>query len=297
MLWAGRHRHSPTGVLELILPSIESGEITVAAEVSPRSEEKLVQSLPRVRSAFDRCRVEPTDDEDTLELARRWLDRWKPLGDERTAGELISEELLREAFQLARQYLGDRASPGNLLDLLKETIRRRVAVASSGELRITTGDFVSTLAHLTGLPSSILDDRERLELPGLREFFQKRVLGQPEAVDCLLERVAMIKAGLTDPTRPLGVFLFAGPTGTGKTEIAKTLTEFLFGSPDRMIRLDMSEFNTQDSLTGILGDDDEFGKGTALVHQIRRQPFSLVLLDEFEKAHPIVWEPLPAGVR
>ena len=100
----------------------------------------------------------------------------------------------------------------------------------------------------------------------------------------------MIKAGLTDPRRPLGVFLFAGPTGTGKTEIAKTLAEFLFGSADRMIRLDMSEFQTPESLDNILGDRDRSRGTQALVHRIRRQPFSVVLLDEFEKAHPSVWD-------
>jgi ATP-dependent Clp protease ATP-binding subunit ClpC len=124
----------------------------------------------------------------------------------------------------------------------------------------------------------------------LRAFFERRVLGQPEAVDCLVERVAMVKAGLTDPTRPQGVFLFVGPTGTGKTEIAKTLAEFLFGSPERMIRLDMSELQTWESQARILGEADETSDSAALVNQIRKQPFSVVLLDEFEKAHPTVWD-------
>ncbi|HEY1404177.1 MAG TPA: AAA family ATPase, partial [Pyrinomonadaceae bacterium] len=114
---------------------------------------------------------------------------------------------------------------------------------------------------------------------------------QPEAVECLVERVAMVKAGLTDPTRPQGVFLFVGPTGTGKTEIAKTLAEFLFGSPERMIRLDMSEFQTPETLDRILGEQrDSAAESIALVNSIRKQPFAVVLLDEFEKAHPQVWD-------
>ncbi len=107
---------------------------------------------------------------------------------------------------------------------------------------ITVDELILTLTQLTGLPANILDDRQNLDLKGLRGFFEKRVLGQPEAVDCLVDRVAMIKAAVGDPTRPQGVFLFVGPTGTGKTEIAKALSEYLFGSPTRMIRLDMSEF-------------------------------------------------------
>ena len=119
-------------------------------------------------------------------------------------------------------------------------------------------------------------------------------LGQREAVECLVERVAMVKAHVTDPTRPFGVFLFAGPTGTGKTEIAKSLAEFLFGSPDRMIRLDMSEFQSEESLRRIFGAADGEGERgpaeSSLVHAIRKQPFSVVLLDEFEKAHQLIWD-------
>jgi ATP-dependent Clp protease ATP-binding subunit ClpC len=150
--------------------------------------------------------------------------------------------------------------------------------------------LIVTLTQLTGLPASILDDREGLDLQSLRDFFHGRVLGQSEATTCLVERVAMIKAGLTDPSRPQGVFLFVGPTGTGKTEIAKTLAEFLFGSPNRMLRIDMSELQTPESLDRILGEQKEMPENMALVNQIRNQPFSVILLDEFEKAHPNVWD-------
>ena len=100
----------------------------------------------------------------------------------------------------------------------------------------------------------------------------------------------MIKAGLTDPTRPLGVFLFLGPTGTGKTEIAKAFAEFLFGSPDRLVRLDMSEFQTPESLERLLADTTLDGHGAGLVSAVRSDPFSVVLLDEFEKAAEPVWD-------
>ncbi len=196
---------------------------------------------------------------------------------------------MREALQLAKQYLDEKAAPGNLLLLLEATDRRLLAEGrGAGEVKLD--DLLVTLSQLTGLPVQILDEREGLDLSELRAFFERRVLGQPEAVDCLVERVAMIKAGLTDPTRPQGVFLFVGPTGTGKTEIAKTLAEFLFGSPERMIRLDMSELQTWESQGRILGESDETSDSAALVNLIRKQPFSVVLLDEFEKAHPSVWD-------
>jgi ATP-dependent Clp protease ATP-binding subunit ClpC len=298
-MWAGRHRYSPTGVLDLLLPSIESGAVKIVGEVTPEAYEQLLRLRPKLRTAMQTCRVAPLSDADTLELGRRWAGRRgarangveeAPESDDTSRpAPLASERTLGEALQLAKQYLGDKAAPGNLL-LLRDATERRLRAEGGEAGGIELDDMLVTLSQLTGLPVQILDERVGLDLAELRAFFERRVLGQPEAVDCLVERVAMIKAGLTDPTRPQGVFLFVGPTGTGKTEIAKTLAEFLFGSPERMIRLDMSELQTWESQARVLGEAEETGAGAALVNQIRKQPFSVVLLDEFEKAHPSVWD-------
>jgi ATP-dependent Clp protease ATP-binding subunit ClpC len=296
-LWAGRHRYSPVGVLDLLLPSIESGAVKVVGEVPSEAYEQLLRLRPKLRTAMQTCRVLPLSDEETLELGRRWSAKRGGVARSLEGFEVsdagtrarVPEKTLCEALQLAKQYLGDKAAPGNLLMLLDATRRRLLAEEKPGA-EITLDDLLVTLSQLTGLPVQILDEREGLDLSELRAFFERRVLGQPEAVDCLVERVAMVKAGLTDPTRPQGVFLFVGPTGTGKTEIAKTLAEFLFGSPDRMIRLDMSELQTWESQGRILGESEEMSDSAALVNLIRKQPFSVVLLDEFEKAHPAVWD-------
>ena len=298
-LWSGRHRYSPTGVLDLLLPYIESGAVKIVGEVPSEAYERLLRLRPKLRTAMQTCRVAPLDDEDTLELGRLWAERrgkqklaWEGLHEGVDTSYLLpraSQRTLQEALQLAKQYLGDKAAPGNLLLLLDATDRRLAAEQSQAD-ELKLDDLLVTLSQLTGLPVQILDERVGLDLAELRAFFERRVLGQPEAVDCLVERVAMIKAGLTDPTRPQGVFLFVGPTGTGKTEIAKTLAEFLFGSPERMLRLDMSELQTWETQARVLGESDETSDSAALVNQIRKQPFSVVLLDEFEKAHPSVWD-------
>jgi ATP-dependent Clp protease ATP-binding subunit ClpC len=229
-------------------------------------------------------RLEPLSEAATLELARRWSSTLAPSAGE----ELVAGETLREAWHLTQQFLGAKAAPGNLMELLEAT-RQRLAAAGMPHA-ITVEDLIATLGQLSGLPASILDERQGLDLAALRSLFESRVLGQPEAIDCLVERVAMIKAGVCDPQRPFGVFLFAGPTGTGKTEIAKTLAAFLFGSAERLLRVDMSELQTPESLARILGDPNVEGPTGALVDLVRRQPFAVVLLDEIEKAHPNVWD-------
>lgn len=288
LLWAGRHAQNPQGALDMLLPSIEAGEIRVLGETTPASYERLIQAKPQLRTAFTKAVLPPSGSRETLELARRWAEL-------RQSGDtpLLSETTLREALQLAGQYLNDRAAPGNLLHLLDSTVRRLTSAPTQVSVTIELEDLLVTLSQLSGLPLSILDERRGLDLTGLEAMFRRRVIGQPEAVQCLVERVAMIKAGVNDPSRPIGVFLFVGPTGTGKTEIAKTLASYLFGSPERMIRIDMSELQAPESLERILGGSAEGTagvQGTALVHAIRRQPFSVILLDEFEKAHPSVWD-------
>jgi len=277
---AGRHRFGPLSALDFLLPLVERGEVVLLGESRPGAWERVVQSKPRVATAFDVVRVEPLDEP----AAEALVDRWA--GAAGGGSGVATGPARRAALELATQFLGDRALPGSVLEMLRLS-RERIRAAGGGR-PIETDDLIRTLAMLTGLPPSILDGREGLDLAGLRDLFERRVLGQGEAIDALVDRVAMIKAGTTDPTRPLGVFLFAGPTGTGKTEIAKTLAEFLFGSPDRMIRLDMSEFQTPETLAKIVGAEGEAGE--ALVDRIRKQPFAVVLLDEFEKANPRVWD-------
>lgn len=279
---AGRHETNPSGVLHQIIPALERGEFKMIGEITDSDLEKLIAVMPEVQSVFEIIRIMPSDKAFTIQLAKDWIASDK----EKEKWSQVNDHIIEEIYFISQQYLSYRQNPGGLIDLLKYT---KTKFKKSKEV-ITIDSFYTALSALTGLPISILNDKEKLDLEDVKHFFNSKVVGQEEAVNVLVERIAMIKAGLTDPGKPFGVFLFVGPTGTGKTEITKRLAEYLFSSANRMIRLDMSEYQTADAYIRILGDYRTTSEGTSLVSKVRQNPFSVILLDEFEKAHYRVWD-------
>jgi ATP-dependent Clp protease ATP-binding subunit ClpC len=287
LAWTGISMHTPTSAIDMVLPVIERGDIVVLGTAEPAAHERMLLAKPRVRTALEERRLTPLDREATLALVGDWLATERARG----AAPEAPEAVLREAWNLTRQYVAEAAPPGNLFRLVHGALRRRPREAmGEGAPPLGAAELVAALSAMTGLPATLLDERERLDLAALRGHFEEQVVGQPEAIDCLVERLAMVKAGVTDPRRPLGVFLFVGPTGTGKTELAKALASFVFGDAARMIRLDMSELANPDAIGRIVGEPNAPAGHQALVDQVRMQPFSLLLLDEFEKSHPAVWD-------
>jgi ATP-dependent Clp protease ATP-binding subunit ClpC len=278
---SGTHLGQTASILDQILPAIVAGRLIVLSEAAPLGAGRLFQLRPMLRALFELCHLEPMNSEAATSLATEVAARL-----EKSSGTRVTTQAIGSAMELADQYLGAGQMPGNVLDLLSRAVLR---TAARQENSLDQEGVLATLSQITGLPRVILDDNTRIELAAVRDFFAARVIGQDEAISAVVDRIAMLKAGLTDPGRPIGVFLFAGPTGTGKTELAKTLANYLFGSPDRMARLDMSELQTPDALGKIIGSHGEMG-GDSLIERIRKQPFSVVLLDEFEKAHAKVWD-------
>jgi ATP-dependent Clp protease ATP-binding subunit ClpC len=279
---SGTHQGQAASILDQILPAIVSRQLIVWTEARPDATVRLLRLRPALRSAFELVRVDAMSNEETIDLSRHLIDR--------LAGESdlsVDAAAIDAAMGATRQYLTSASLPGAVLDLLRLTIGR---VQRDGGCDVGPSDIVETLSQLTGLPVSILDTKQRVDLASIRAYFSARIIGQEAAVSAVVDRIAMLKAGLNDPGKPIAVFLFAGPTGTGKTELAKTLAEFLFGSVDRMVRLDMSEFQTVESTIKILGGGDTQGESDSLINRVRKQPFSVVLLDEFEKAHSNVWD-------
>ena len=279
---SGTHSGQSASMLDQILPAITAGRLVVWAEATPKGVARLVRLKPSLRGIFETVTLEPLPMADTLSLAhdviRETADRMKISFD---------PDCAKVALDTTAQYLGSGAMPGAVLLILKLTAVR----AKKANERITARQVLETLGQISGLPLAILDTREQLDLKSVRAFFTARVLGQDESVSAVVDRIAMLKAGLNDPGKPIGVFLFAGPTGTGKTELAKAVAEFLFGTVERMIRLDMSEFQTHESMSKILGQSGAPAvEADSLISRVRKQPFSVLLLDEFEKSHPMIWD-------
>ncbi len=160
------------------------------------------------------------------------------------------------------------------------------------ESEVTVEDIASVVAMWTGIPVAKIAQEESAKLLNLEEELHKRVVGQGEAVEAISRAIRRARAGLKDPKRPIGSFIFLGPTGVGKTELARALAEVMFGDEDAMIRIDMSEYMEKHSTSRLVGAPPGyvgFDEGGQLTEKVRRKPYSVVLLDEIEKAHPDVF--------
>jgi ATP-dependent Clp protease ATP-binding subunit ClpC len=190
-----------------------------------------------------------------------------------------------EDFEKAQELKGRLQERQDRLGAFK--IGRRQAVAE-----VTADDVAEVVSRATGIPVSQLTQEERERLMRLEEHLHKRVVGQDEAVTAVAQAIRRARAGLSDPNRPIGSFLFLGPTGVGKTELARTLAEALFGEEAAMVRIDMSEFQERHTVSRLVGAPPGYvgyEEAGQLTESVRRRPYSVLLLDEIEKAHPDVF--------
>lgn len=211
----------------------------------------------------------------------------------------ITDDAIGVAARLAKRYMTATPLPRSAEHLLHRTaalvnMSKQSHLAFRPEVNNTSSDLDAedvTLAasQITGIPVSKLGEDERLRYASMVEYLKERIIGQDEAVLAVSRAIKTARVGLKDPKRPIGAFLFLGPTGVGKTELAKVLAEFMFGSEDAMLPLDMSEFKDESSLNRLIGSPSGYvdsEAGGQLTERVRQQPYIIVLFDEVEKAHP-----------
>ncbi|NNM76764.1 ATP-dependent chaperone ClpB [Sphingomonas sp. ID1715] len=237
-------------------------------------------------------------EQQSAELTTRWQAE-----KEKIAGEAkVKEQLDQARLHLEQaQRQGDLARAGELSYGVIPALEKQLAeaqTASAGAMlreEVTSDDIAGVVSRWTGIPVDRMLEGERDKLLRMEEVIGKRVIGQKEAVHAVSTAVRRARAGLQDPNRPLGSFLFLGPTGVGKTELTKALAEFLFDDSSAMVRIDMSEFMEKHSVARLIGAPPGYvgyEEGGALTESVRRRPYQVVLFDEVEKAHNDVFNVL-----
>jgi ATP-dependent Clp protease ATP-binding subunit ClpC len=291
LLEAGRASDSQQNFAAMIAPYLERGEVAILGESTPEAFRRGLEREPPFRKLFQVLQVEAMSTEDALAVLRGVARELVEEAREKRNVELtITEDALALALDHGAAYFPALTRPGNGLKLLRETVS---AALAEGKTLISAPLVTKTLAQLTGVPEVLINDELSLDVAAVRRFFSEHVLGQQEAVSTVTDLITLIKAGLTDPQKPLGVYFFVGPTGVGKTEMAKALAEFIYGSPDRIVRLDMADFKDPNAVRRLTGDAyalDPAARTGILTAPVHERPFSVVLLDEIEKAHPNVFD-------
>ncbi len=270
-----------------MLPFITQDRVRVVGELTPEQVSHYEKMHVGFFAALSRVTVEPLDKDQTrpiLEARVRHLHKHEPHRPS------LSMAAVGPLLELCDRYLAYEAFPGKAMRLHDELRAIHEAdVTQTGEPKpLGPAEVYRAFSNRSGIPRFLLEEDRAVKLEEIERFFARRVIGQQEAVQRVAETVCMVKANLQPPGKPLANFLFIGPTGVGKTEVAKTLALFLFGGTERMVRFDMSEY--MDPLAAerlIRGTQREEGE---LTKRVRQQPFCVVLLDEIEKAHHAVFD-------
>ncbi|NDJ61953.1 MAG: ATP-dependent Clp protease ATP-binding subunit, partial [Chloroflexi bacterium] len=292
---AGDTIDSNLDAANILKPALARGDIICIGATTHEEYRRAIAQDPALDRRFRPIDIDEPSAEDTLAILAGQRERL-----ENHHGIGIHPEAMEAAVRLSVIYLPDKRLPDKALDLLDEACARvRIQTQDpdtdpdkrAQEVRIYNINAV--LSDWTGIPVSELSADEKRRLTEIEATLLSRVIGQDEAVKTVTDAIKTARAGLRDPDRPIGVFLFLGPSGVGKTELARALANFLFGSDDAMIRLDMSEFHDAHTVARLIGAPPGYKdtrRGGQLTEGLRRRPYSVVLLDEVEKAAAEVFD-------
>jgi len=299
---------------DILKPALARGNIRIIGATTIDEYRKLIEPDAALERRFQCITVEEPSEAATIRILQGLRGRY-----EEHHGVEITDEALQAAASLAHRYIADRFLPDKAVDLLDEAASQvcidatmpeeldaqREALPPNGKVddgrkdqqkaSVNREEIARVVSAWTGIPVTRMLKDEAERLLSMEEALHRRVIGQVPAVDAVSEAVRRARAGLAAPNRPIGSFIFLGPTGVGKTELARALAEYLFGEEDAMIRLDMSEYMEAHAVSRLVGSPPGYvgyDEGGQLTEAVRRRPYSVLLLDEIEKAHPDVFNML-----
>ncbi|MCB9585131.1 MAG: ATP-dependent Clp protease ATP-binding subunit [Polyangiaceae bacterium] len=274
----GRHRGSNRSLADFFVGPLARKQLTIVSECTPSQLERLEYDAPSFADAFTRLNLPACDPGKTLMLA---FQESRSLGHSEKVR--VDPFALRSLVELGSALLRGSELPGRVMDPLDSVIRGASDPEQKQVERVGNEQVLEHLSGLTGLPVALFEATAALDAEQVAERLSQRVMGQPEGIRAASDLILRIRAGLTDSSRPYGVYLLTGPTGTGKTELAKAITQYLYRDDARLVRLDMGEFSGPDAAARLIGD--RYSPRGMLTAPLQAQPFSVVLLDEIEKAH------------
>ncbi|MBX2800889.1 MAG: AAA family ATPase [Myxococcales bacterium] len=271
----GKHSGGNLTLSSVLRPFVERRELPVILEASVEEWQRMEELDRPFADLFRPIRVPAPERADALRIVIAHRARL-----ERFSGCTVDRSVVRRLVDLDDRYPGTRAAPGSLVERLE-----RLADQHPGQ-RLSAADVDRAFLGRTGMRQEMLDPHAPLEEERLRERLEKRLVGQPEAIDALSDIIHVLRAGVAPPGRPAGSMLLVGPTGVGKTETAKVLASTVYEDPDALVRFDMNEYVDASAAQRLIGDGHS-GEGQ-LTGRVRYRPFCVLLLDEIEKAHPSV---------
>ena len=271
----------------MLKPALARGDIQCIGATTMDEFRKIVEKDGALDRRFQKIVVEHTDIAQTVSILSRLKTNY-----EKHHNVKYTDEAIEACVRMSERYITDRCLPDKAIDALDEagSMVRLKNPKKTG--RVTAEDVAAVISKMTGIPSGKVAEGEGGKLIKMRQKLQSRIIGQDEAVDKVVRAIQRNRAGIKDPGKPIGTFIFFGPTGVGKTQLAKSLAEYLFDSEDNMIRLDMSEYMEKFNVSRLIGAPPGYvghEEGGQLSERVRRKPYCVVLLDEIEKAHPDVF--------
>ena len=271
----------------MLKPALARGDIQCIGATTMDEFRKIVEKDGALDRRFQKIMVEHTDIQHSISILEKLKTNY-----EIHHNVTYTREAIEACVRMSERYITDRCLPDKAIDAMDEagSMVRLKNPKKNGT--VTAEDVAVIISKMTGIPSGRVAENESSRLMKMNEVLQKRIIGQSEAIEKVVRAIQRNRAGIKDPGKPIGTFLFFGPTGVGKTQLAKSIAEYLFDSEENMIRLDMSEYMEKFNVSRLIGAPPGyvgFEEGGQLSERVRRKPYCVVLLDEIEKAHPDVF--------